>query len=92
MQERINRRKALTGVVVSDKSSKTIVVAVDTFKKDPLYQKRFKSTKKFAAHDEKEEAQMGDIVKIVGTRPLSKTKFFRLEKIRQRAKEGKGSE
>lgn len=88
MQERINRRKSLVGTVVSTKSAKTIIVTVDSYIKHPLYQKRFKSTKKFAAHDEKELAQVGDIVKIVGTRPLSKTKFFRLEKIRQRAKEG----
>ena len=86
---RPNRRKTLVGRVVSTKNSKTIIVAVDTYIKHPLYSKRFRKTKKFAAHDETEQAQVGDLVRIVSTRPYSKTKTFRLEKIRQTAQEGK---
>lgn len=85
---RPNNRKSLVGKVVSTKSSKTIIVAVDIYIKHPLYSKRFKKTKKFAAHDEKEQAKVGDIVRIVSTRPYSKTKTFRLEKIRESVKEG----
>lgn len=88
-QVRVNNRKSLTGRVVSTKNTKTIIVAVDIYIKHPLYGKRFRKTKKFAAHDEKEEAKVGDIVKITSTRPISKTKTFRLEKIREHAKEGK---
>lgn len=87
-QVRTNNRKSLNGRVVSTKNTKTIIVAVDTYIKHPLYGKRFRKTKKFAAHDEKEEAQVGDIVKITSTRPYSKTKVFRLEKIREHVKEG----
>ena len=85
---RVNNRKTLVGRVVSTKNAKTIIVAVDTYIKHPLYGKRFRKTKKFAAHDELEQAQVGDVVKIVSTRPYSKTKTFRLEKIRQTLKEG----
>lgn len=85
---RVNNRKTLVGKVVSTKNAKTIIVAVDTYIKHPLYGKRFRKTKKFAAHDELEQAQVGDVVKIVSTRPYSKTKTFRLEKIRQTLKEG----
>lgn len=87
-QLRVNNRKSLNGRVVSTKNSKTIIVAVDIYVKHPLYGKRFRKTKKFAAHDEKEEAKVGDIVKITSTRPYSKTKTFRLEKIREHVKEG----
>ncbi|MBN3534988.1 30S ribosomal protein S17 [Mycoplasma procyoni] len=86
--ERKNTRKTLTGTVVSAKNSKTVTVAVDTYVKHPLYGKRFKVTKKFATHDEKEIASEGDIVRIAETRPLSKTKRFRLVEIREKAKEG----
>lgn len=88
-QVRLNNRKSLVGKVVSTKNAKTIIVAVDIYVKHPLYGKRFKKTKKFAAHDEREEAKVGDIVKITSTRPYSKTKTFRLEKIREVMKEGK---
>nr|WP_174259474.1 30S ribosomal protein S17 [Mycoplasmopsis canis] len=88
MMER-NTRKTLTGTVVSaGKSAKTIIVAVDTYKKHPLYAKRFKSTKRFAVHDENQEAKLDDIVVIMETRPLSKTKRFRLVSI-STSKEGK---
>lgn len=79
-----NKRKQYTGVVVSDKMDKTITVAVQTYRKDRLYGKRVKQTKKFHAHDEKQDARIGDTVTIVETRPLSKTKSFRLVKIVQR--------
>lgn len=76
--ERVNNRKVFTGTVVSDKMDKTITVAVDTYKKDRLYGKRVKQTKKFHVHDENNSAKLGDVVTIVETRPLSKLKRFRL--------------
>ncbi|EGL14489.1 30S ribosomal protein S17 [Paenibacillus chitinolyticus] len=84
MAER-NERKVQTGKVVSDKMDKTIVVAVETYKKHDLYHKRIKYTKKFKAHDENNEAQIGDTVKIMETRPLSKDKRFRLVEIVEKA-------
>lgn len=86
MEER-NKRKVYRGRVVSDKMDKTITVAVDTMKKHPLYGKRVRYTKKFKAHDEKNEAREGDQVLIMETRPLSKTKRFRLVEIQKRAHE-----
>ena len=76
-----NSRKAYIGTVVSDKMDKTITVAIETYRKDRLYGKRVKQTAKFHAHDENNEAQIGDIVKIMETRPLSATKKFRLIEI-----------
>ena len=76
-----NSRKVYIGTVVSDKMDKTITVAIDTYKKDRLYGKRVKQTAKFHAHDENNEAQTGDVVKIMETRPLSATKKFRLIEI-----------
>ena len=75
----------LMGKVVSDKCDKTITVLVETYKKDPLYGKRVKYSKKYAAHDEKNEAKVGDTVRIVETRPLSKNKHFRLVEIVEKA-------
>jgi small subunit ribosomal protein S17 len=75
--ERKNR-KVYTGVVASDKGDKTIQVLVTTHRKHPLYGKRVEYSKKFTAHDENNEAKVGDTVKIMETRPLSKTKRFRL--------------
>ena len=72
------RRKELVGKVVSSKNDKTITVVVETYKKDPLYGKRVKYSKKYAAHDKNNEAKVGDKVRIAETRPLSKTKHFRL--------------
>ena len=80
MEER-NDRKVQTGKVVSDKMDKTIVVAVETYKKHSLYHKRIKYTKKFKAHDENNQAKIGDMVKIMETRPLSKDKNWRLVEI-----------
>ena len=78
-------RKELVGKVVSAKNNKTITVLVETYKKDSLYGKRIKYSKKYAAHDEKNEAKVGDTVRIVETRPLSKTKHFRLVEIIEKA-------
>ena len=78
--ERSNR-KVYRGTVVSDKMDKTITVIVETKKTHPLYGKRVKYSKKFKAHDENNEARMGDKVEIMETRPLSATKRFRLVKI-----------
>ncbi|WP_129725950.1 30S ribosomal protein S17 [Mycoplasmopsis citelli] len=84
-----NTRKTLVGTVVSaHKTPKTIIVAVDTYKKHPLYSKRFKSTKRFAVHDENQVANLNDVVVIMETRPLSKTKHFRLVSVKQAATEG----
>ncbi|GGH40112.1 30S ribosomal protein S17 [Paenibacillus segetis] len=80
MSER-NNRKVQIGKVVSDKMDKTIVVAVETYKKHDLYHKRIKYTKKFKAHDENNTAKIGDVVKITETRPLSKDKRWRLSEI-----------
>lgn len=80
-----NTRKVYVGKVVSDKEEKTIKVLVVTYRKHPLYGKRVEYSKKFTAHDENNEAKMGDIVKIMETRPLSKTKKFRLVEIVEKA-------
>jgi len=71
-------RKVYTGIVVSDKMDKTITVVVDTYKKSPLYRKSIKVSKKFHVHDEEGLANIGDKVTIMETRPMSKTKRFRL--------------
>ena len=73
--------KELTGRVVSAANNKTITVLVETYKKDPLYGKRVKSSKKYAVHDETNKAKVGDTVRIVETRPISKTKYFYLKEI-----------
>lgn len=83
--EQRNERKVQMGKVVSDKMQKTIVVAVETYKKHDLYHKRIKYTKKFKAHDENNEAKIGDTVKIMETRPLSKDKNWRLIEIVEKA-------
>jgi small subunit ribosomal protein S17 len=77
MSER-QQRKVYTGRVVSDKMDKTITVMIETQKKHSLYGKRVKYSKKFKAHDEQNEAKIGDVVRIMETRPLSATKRFRL--------------
>ncbi len=84
MSER-NTRRELTGIVVSDKMEKSITVVVETYKKHALYGKRIKSSTKFTAHDENNEAKVGDKVTIMETRPLSKNKRFRLVKIVEKA-------
>ena len=81
----MKERKELIGVVVSDKADKTITVKVETYKKHPLYGKNVKYSKKYAAHDENNEAKVGDTVKIRMTRPLSKTKRYELVEILTKA-------
>lgn len=84
MQER-GSRKSLAGVVVSDKMEKTIVVAIETQERHPLYGKTVKKTKKYKAHDENNEARIGDRVRIMETRPLSKDKRWRLVSVVEKA-------
>jgi small subunit ribosomal protein S17 len=74
----------MIGVVVSDKMDKTVVVAVERHVQHPLYKKYIKRTKKYHAHDEKNECRVGDVVEIEETRPLSKTKRWRVVKIIKR--------
>lgn len=79
-------RKERTGVVSSNKMDKSITVAVKWKEKHPIYGKFVSKTKKYHAHDEKNECNIGDVVKIMETRPLSKTKRWRLVQIVERAK------
>lgn len=81
-----NRRKLKEGIVVSNKMDKTVVVAEASMKLHPLYTKRMKSTKKYKAHDEENICQIGDKVKIMETRPLSKDKTWRVVEILVKAK------
>ena len=85
MEER-NLRKTRVGKVVSDKMDKTIVVAIEDHVKHPLYKKIVKKTYKLKAHDEKNECNIGDTVKVMETRPLSKDKRWRLVEIMEKAK------
>ena len=85
MEER-NLRKTRIGRVVSDKMDKTIVVAVEDHVKHPLYKKIVKRTYKLKAHDENNECKIGDTVKVMETRPLSKDKRWRLVEIMEKAK------
>lgn len=78
------RRQQKVGVVVSNKMQKTIVVAVESLKKHPIYKRTYKQTKRFHAHDEENTCQIGDLVRIEETRPLSKTKRWRLVEIIKR--------
>jgi small subunit ribosomal protein S17 len=79
-------KRFFVGVVTSDKMDKTIVVSIDNKRMDQLYKKYVTRTKKCKAHDEKNEAHVGDTVRIVECRPLSKEKCWRLDKIIERAK------
>lgn len=85
MEERA-RRKVKIGYVVSDKMDKTIFVKIEDFIRHPLYGKRVKRTKKFKAHDELNTCGIGDKVKIMETRPLSRDKRWRLVEIMEKAK------
>lgn len=80
-----NKKHELIGTVVSDKADKTITVRVDYFRKDSIYGKRVKRSKKFAAHDSENQAHVGDKVRLVMTRPLSKTKRYELAEIIEKA-------
>ncbi len=81
-----NKRKTRIGNVVSDKMDKTITVSVEDFVRHPLYGKSVKKTAKFKAHDDNNECKIGDKVRIMETRPLSKDKRWRLVEIVERAK------
>ena len=85
MEER-NLRKTRVGKVVSDKMDKTIVVAIQDNVRHPLYNKIVKKTYKLKAHDEKNDAKIGDTVRVMETRPLSKDKRWRLVEIMEKAK------
>lgn len=82
--ERTNRKNKF-GKVVSDKMDKTIVVSVETTMRHPVYKKTIRVTKKYKAHDENNEAKVGDAVLIMETRPLSKDKCWRLVKVVEKA-------
>ncbi|MGN6165440.1 MAG: 30S ribosomal protein S17 [Flavisolibacter sp.] len=81
-----NLRKERIGVVISNKMTKTITVAVERKVKHPIYGKFIKKTTRFHAHDEKNEASIGDVVRIMETRPMSKTKRWRLVEIVEKVK------
>jgi small subunit ribosomal protein S17 len=85
MTEGRNQRKVYQGRVVSDKMDKTITVAVETKKNHPIYGKRMNYSKKYKVHDENNTAKVGDIVRIMETRPLSATKRFRLLEVIEEA-------
>ncbi|MFZ5590516.1 MAG: 30S ribosomal protein S17 [Desulfurispora sp.] len=82
-----NLRKTRVGRVVSDKMDKTVVVAVETLVSHPLYKRTMRRTKKFKAHDEQNSCRIGDKVKIMETRPLSKDKRWRVVEILERAEQ-----
>lgn len=85
-EKKRNLRKERIGIVVSDKMEKSVVVAVKSKEKHPIYGKFINKTTKFVAHDEKNDANIGDTVKVMETRPLSKRKNWRLVEILERAK------
>ena len=80
------RRKTLRGRVVSDKMQKSVVVAIERLMKHPLYGKRIKRTSRYTAHDETNDCREGDLVEIMETRPLSKTKRWRVTRVIERAR------
>lgn len=86
MAERTSRRKVRVGTVVSDRMDKTIVVNVETRKPHHLYGKIVRRSSRYAAHDEENQCRVGDVVRIMETRPLSRTKRWRLVEIVERAK------
>ncbi|MDD2553146.1 MAG: 30S ribosomal protein S17 [Desulfotomaculaceae bacterium] len=85
--EKRGMRKVLTGRIVSDKMDKTVVVAVESLVRHPLYQRTIRRTKKFKAHDEENSCRIGDKVKMMETRPLSKEKRWRITEILERAEQ-----
>jgi small subunit ribosomal protein S17 len=80
------RRKVRTGVVVSDKMDKTVVVRIDRKTLHPVYKKTVQRSSRFAVHDENNDAHVGDLVRVMETRPLSKTKRWRVVEVIERAK------
>ena len=85
-QQQQGRRQVKTGQVVSDKMQKTIIVSVSYLRKHPIYHKTVRRTSRFKAHDEANEARIGDIVRIEETRPLSKEKRWRLLEVVQKGR------
>ena len=85
METKVNKKAELIGKVVSNANDKTITVLVETYRNHPLYKKRVKYSKKYAAHDENNIANVGDTVRIAQTRPLSKTKRYELVEVIQEA-------
>ena len=85
-EQKRNERKVRAGIVVSDKMDKTIIVKIEELEQHKLYKKSVKKTVRFKAHDENNEAHVGDKVSIMETRPLSKEKHWRLVKILEKAK------
>jgi len=85
-----SNRKEKTGVVVSDKMDKTIIVSVERAYRHPIYNKLVRSATKFVTHDEKEDAGIGDTVRIIETRPLSKTKRWRLVEVTKKVSPSTG--
>ncbi len=79
------KRKEFIGIVVSDKNDKTITIKTETYRKHPLYNKRVKDSSKLTVHDELNKAKVGDKVRVVETRPLSKTKRYELVEIVEEA-------
>ena len=77
--------RTLTGVVSSDKRDKTITVTITSRETHPIYKKQYTITRKYSAHDEKNEAKLGDRVEIIETRPISKTKTYKLNRIIERS-------
>lgn len=86
MAEQRGNRKVRIGTVTSNKMEKTITVLVETVKQHPLYKKTIRTSKKYKAHDENNEAKIGDVVRIMESRPLSKDKRWRLIEVVERAK------
>ena len=80
-----NRRKERVGLIIADRADKTVTVSVEALVRHPMYKKRVRRSKKFMAHDERNEARVGDTVRIVETRPLSARKRWRLANIISRA-------
>lgn len=86
MEEQRTQRKVRTGIVVSDKMDKTVVVAVESRIRHPLYGRIIRRTKKFKAHDETNTAGMGDLVEIMESKPMSREKRWRVSRVVERAK------
>jgi small subunit ribosomal protein S17 len=86
MTERTNRRKLRQGRVISDRMDKTVVVAIESLVEHPLYGKRMRRTARFHAHDQDNDCHEGDLVEIVETRPLSKTKRWRVTRVIEQAR------
>lgn len=87
MEQGATMRKVITGRVVSDKMDKTVVVAVETMVKHPMYQRIIRRTRKFKAHDAENSCRIGDKVQLTETRPLSKEKRWRVTEILERAEQ-----